>query len=100
VRAEGKHDPDRAAVRHGAGEGSVVLGGRRVPVVRPRARTVDGHEVPLAAVRAPDQVRAVDVERAEDVAEATRNVAAVDDRLVLPTTPGSPTGSSANTGRA
>jgi transposase-like protein len=47
----GKHDPDRAAVRHGAGEGSVVLGGRRVPVTRPRARTVDGHEVPLAAYR-------------------------------------------------
>jgi putative transposase len=47
----GQHDPDRAAVRHGTGEGSVVLGGRRVPVVRPRARTVDGHEVPLAAYR-------------------------------------------------
>jgi transposase-like protein len=43
----GKHDPDRAAVRHGAGRGSVTLGGRRVPVDRPRARTVDGHEVPL-----------------------------------------------------
>ena len=28
----GKHDPDRGAVRHGAGRGSVVLGGRRVPV--------------------------------------------------------------------
>jgi putative transposase len=48
---KGRHDPDRAATRHGAGEGSVVLGGRRVPVRRPRARTVDGHEVPLAAYR-------------------------------------------------
>jgi putative transposase len=48
---KGRHDPDRAAVRHGAGQGSVVLGGRRVPVTRPRARTVDGHEVPLAAYR-------------------------------------------------
>src|SRR3954452_22977038 len=48
---KGQHDPDRVAVRHGAGEGSVVLGGRRVPVTRPRARTVDGHEVPLAAYR-------------------------------------------------
>src|SRR5258706_11916434 len=38
----GKHDPDRAAVRHGAGRGSVVLGGRRVPVARPRAPTTDG----------------------------------------------------------
>src|SRR3954468_24403134 len=48
---KGRHDPDRAAVRHGSGDGSVVLGGRRVPVTRPRARTVDGHEVPLAAYR-------------------------------------------------
>jgi transposase-like protein len=48
---KGRHDPGRAAVRHGAGTGSVVLGGRRVPVTRPRARTVDGHEVPLAAYR-------------------------------------------------
>ena len=46
---KGKHDPDRAAVRHGPGKGSVTLGGRRVPVDRPRARTLDGHEVPLAS---------------------------------------------------
>jgi transposase-like protein len=46
---KGRHDADRAAVRHGTGRGSVTLGGRRVPVRRPRARTVDGHEVPLAA---------------------------------------------------
>src|SRR6476469_10451178 len=44
-----KHEPGRAAVRHGAGCGSVTLGGRRVPVDRPRARTVDGHEVPLSS---------------------------------------------------
>jgi len=47
--AKGKHDPERAAVRHGTGKGSVTLGGRRVQVTRPRARTVDGHEVPLDA---------------------------------------------------
>jgi putative transposase len=46
---KGRHDPDRTAVRHGVGRGSVTLGGRRVPVDRPRARTVDGHEVPLAS---------------------------------------------------
>jgi transposase-like protein len=46
---KGKHDPDRAATRHGVGKGSVVLGGRRVPVARPRARTTDGHEVPLGS---------------------------------------------------
>ena len=45
---KGKHDPVRTAVRHGAGKGSVTLGGRRVPVTRPRARTLEGHEVPLA----------------------------------------------------
>jgi transposase-like protein len=62
----GRHDPDRAATRHGAGRGSVVLGGRRVPVRRPRARTADGHEVPLAAYRlfaAEDQLTAVVMER-------------------------------------
>jgi len=31
----GKHDPDRAATRHGTEAGSVTLGGRRVPVRRP-----------------------------------------------------------------
>jgi putative transposase len=46
---KGKHNRDRAAVRHGAEKGSVILGGRRVSVTRPRARTVEGHEVPLAS---------------------------------------------------
>ena len=38
----GKHDPQRTAVRHGSGPGSVSLGGRRVPVRRPRVRAADG----------------------------------------------------------
>jgi putative transposase len=39
---------ERAAVRHGHEDGEVTLGGRRVAVKRPRARTVDGEqEVPL-----------------------------------------------------
>ena len=37
-----KQNADRAAVRHGTEAGSVVLGGRRVPVRRPRVRTADG----------------------------------------------------------
>jgi len=49
---KGRHNPDRVAVRHGTGKGSVTLGGRRVEVGRPRARTVDGHEVPLQAYSA------------------------------------------------
>ena len=38
----GKHDPDRTAIRHGTERGSVTLGGRRVPVTRPRVRAADG----------------------------------------------------------
>ena len=44
--------PGRLARRHGSAPGSVVLGGRRVPVDRPRARTLDGHEVQLATWQA------------------------------------------------
>ncbi len=39
---KGRHDADRCAVRHGSENGSVTLGGRRVPVRRPRARSADG----------------------------------------------------------
>ena len=47
---KGRHDTSRAAVRHGTEAGSVTLGGRRVPVRRPRVRTVDGSaEVPVAS---------------------------------------------------
>ena len=46
----GKHDPDRTATRHGTERGSVTLGGRRVPITRPRVRAVDGSgEVPVPA---------------------------------------------------
>ena len=38
----GKHDPERSATRHGTGRGSVTLGGRWVPVERPRMRATDG----------------------------------------------------------
>jgi putative transposase len=49
VGPKGRHDRDRVAVRHGHDGGEVTLGGRRVPVRRPRARTADGAgEVPLA----------------------------------------------------
>jgi putative transposase len=75
----GKHDPDRTAVRHGAGRGSVVLGGRRMPVTRPRARTTDGAEVPLAAYRlfaAEDQLTAVVMERMLAGLATRRHIAA------------------------
>ena len=38
----GKHDSERVATRHGAERGSVTLGGRRVPITRPRVRATDG----------------------------------------------------------
>src|SRR3954452_16645339 len=47
---KGKHDPDRTATRHGTEAGSVTLGGRRVPVRRPRVRATDGSgELPVPA---------------------------------------------------
>lgn len=42
VGPKGKHDPERTAVRHGHESGEVTLGGRRVAVERPRARSADG----------------------------------------------------------
>jgi putative transposase len=46
----GKHNPDRAGVRHGTERGSVTLGGRRVQVARPRVRAADGSgELPVPA---------------------------------------------------
>jgi putative transposase len=52
VGPKGKHDPERCAVRHGHEAGEVTLGGRRVAVERPRARTADGgSEVPLGTYR-------------------------------------------------
>ena len=47
--AKGKHDPARVAKRHGSDGGAVTLGGRRVPVRRPRVRSVgdDEHELAL-----------------------------------------------------
>jgi transposase-like protein len=45
---KGKHDATRTAVRHGREGGSVTLGGRRVPVTRPRVRVTDGSaELPI-----------------------------------------------------
>jgi hypothetical protein len=52
----GEHDPCRTATRHGTEAGSVTLGGRRLPVRRPRVRAVDGpgtsKELPIASYEA------------------------------------------------
>jgi putative transposase len=42
VGPKGRHQPGRAAVRHGTQPGRVTLGGRRVRVDRPRVRSADG----------------------------------------------------------
>jgi putative transposase len=48
--SKGRHDEARTAVRHGRERGSVTLGGRRVPVTRPRVRAADGAgELPIAS---------------------------------------------------
>jgi transposase-like protein len=47
---KGRHDEARTAVRHGRERGSVTLGGRRVPLARPRVRAADGSgELPVAS---------------------------------------------------
>jgi transposase-like protein len=50
VGPKSKHNRDRAAKRHGHGDGSMTLGGRRVPVSRPRIRSVDDErELPVSS---------------------------------------------------
>jgi putative transposase len=50
VGPTGKHDPDRTAKRHGHERGAMTLGGRRVPVSRPRMRTADDqHELSVSS---------------------------------------------------
>jgi transposase-like protein len=49
VGPKGKHNPERTAKRHGHEDGSMMLGGRRVKVDRPRVRSADDdREMPLA----------------------------------------------------
>lgn len=44
---KGRHDSERSAVRGGSTPSAVTLGGRRVELRRPRARSTDGQEIPL-----------------------------------------------------
>src|SRR5690242_3027802 len=46
-----QHDPEREAVRTGSVASSLSLGGRRVQVERPRARSMDGRELNLPSWR-------------------------------------------------
>jgi hypothetical protein len=55
---KGRHDPDRSAYRHGTEAGKVTLGGRRVPVVRPRA--ADHRNSPLSITEIPQAMSGVE----------------------------------------
>ena len=67
VGPKGRHDPERRANRHGHEPASVTLGGRRVPVSRPRVRSAEeGREVALETLdhfAARDALTAVVLER-------------------------------------
>jgi transposase-like protein len=41
---KGKHNEERSGYRHGTESGAVTLGGRRLPIQRPRVRASDGSE--------------------------------------------------------
>jgi transposase-like protein len=51
VGPRGKHDPERSAYRHGQEDRQLTLGGRRVEVRKPRARTKAGEELDLESFR-------------------------------------------------
>ena len=67
VGPRGEWNRERTAVRHGREGGAVTLGGRRMPVRRPRVRTADGEsEVPLGTYEhfaGRDQLEGVVLER-------------------------------------
>jgi putative transposase len=61
-----RHDPDRVATRNGTAPGSVVLGGRTVPLRRPWATLTGGGELQLdsyAVFSATDLLTQIAMER-------------------------------------
>ena len=46
---KGRHDPDRQATRWTSQPGYVTLGGKKVRTVKPRVRSMEGHEVALTS---------------------------------------------------
>ena len=51
VGPRGKHSPERRAYRHGQESRQLTLGGRRVEIQKPRARTKAGEELELESYR-------------------------------------------------
>jgi Transposase, Mutator family len=56
---KGRHNPARAAKRHGNDQGTVTLGGRRLPIRRPRVRSTGDQEreLPLDLEHLPEVKR-------------------------------------------
>jgi len=52
---KGKHNPDREAYRHGTVRGQVFINGMKVPVQRPRLRSLQGGEVELESYKLAQQ---------------------------------------------
>ena len=81
VGPKGKHDPERTASRHGSRRGQVMLGGRKLQVRRPRARTVADCELALrtyAHFAAHDLLRERTVETMLDGLSARRHRAVLE----------------------
>ena len=51
VGPRGKHSGDRKGYRHGTEQTQVVLGGQKMSARRPRARSLDGHELELESLK-------------------------------------------------
>ena len=47
---KGKHQEKRSAYRHGTEKSRVVMGGQKVPIERPRVRSVEGEELALPSL--------------------------------------------------
>jgi len=64
----GHHDADRQAVRAGSTESAIVLGGRRIGMLRPRVRSVEQREVRLPSFEAASRQDPLDRHTLEAIA--------------------------------
>src|SRR3990172_9230151 len=64
----GRHDADRQAVRAGSTESAIVLGGRRIGMLRPRVRSVEQREVRLPSFEAASKQDPLDRHTLEAIA--------------------------------
>jgi transposase-like protein len=60
VQGKGKHSPTRTGRRNGREAGSVILGSRRFPILRPRVVDLNGKELPIESYNAARDPRFLD----------------------------------------